>query len=351
MIENAVYQEDLYEINKIGVQWEQLRRKSVLITGAAGLIGSVLADTMIYRNEHYSAGMELWFLGRNEHQFRSRYKEYFSKEYCHFLIQDVSCPIHIEGTVDYIIHAASKGDPDSFRNDPVGVMNANYQGMYQVLELAREKQSVRVLYISSGEVYGIVKSDHIGGLIEKDYGYLDILLPRSCYSSSKRAAETLCISYAEQFGVNVVIARLCHTYGPSMQDTDSRVISEFIHSALQKKDIVMKSQGLQKRSYCYVADAVSALMFILLKGNHCEAYNVANKDGSITIYELAELVARLAGTKVIGETLSQIESKNSSHILHAILNPAKLENLGWKPYYGVHEGVERTMRILKDIMS
>ncbi len=351
MIENVLYQEDLKQINELDIPWECLRGKSVLITGASGLIGSVITDVFIYRNEHFKAEMELWLLGRSEKQFSLRYKAYADKSYMHFLVQDVCDPIHLNGNVDYIIHAASKGDPASFARDPVGIMNSNYMGMYQVLELAKEKRSVRVLYISSGEVYGIVDNDDTQELKikEEEYGYVDILSSRSGYSSSKRAAETLCISHAEQFGTNVVIARLCHTYGATMQNNDNRVIGEFIRNAVSGKNIVMRSPGLQRRSYCYVADAVSALLFILLKGIRSEAYNIANGNESITIRELAELSAQIAGTSVIFEAPDMLDIKNSSNINRAILHSGKLEDMGWSPYYGVAEGMKRTIDILKSI--
>jgi UDP-glucuronate decarboxylase len=350
MIKNVIYQEDLKMINNIDVPWENFKGKAVLITGATGLIGSVLAEALIYRNEYYNAGMDIWLLGRSKSRFESRYGESLERNYLHTIIQDVAEPIHIDAPIDYIIHGAGKGDPASFEKDPVGIMNANYMGMYRVLELAKINQVSKVLYISSGEVYGIVNNIETDGqgFVENDYGYLDILLPRACYASSKRAAETLCISYIKQFGINVSIARPCHIFGASMLDTDSRVIGEFIHSVLFKKNIIMKSQGIQRRSYCYVADAVTALIFLLLKGICGEAYNIANKNASITIRQLAELSAGLAKTSVIYDTPSEDEKKNSSNINHAVLNPDKMERLGWKPYYGLQDGFERTISILRD---
>ncbi len=349
MIDSITYAEDLRIINERGADWQKLDGKTLLITGATGLIGSVLADAIILRNELYHANINIWLLGRNEYELRKRYGNYLDRHYFHYILQDVAEKIDIDGPLDYIIHAASKGDPDSFVTDPVGVMNSNYMGMYRLLELARAKWTRKVLFISSGEVYGIAEhSENLRdiGLKEEEYGYLDLLKVRACYASSKRAAETLCASYSEQYNIEVSIARPCHVYGATMLDTDRRVIGDFIRRISKKENIVLKSPGLQKRSYCYVPDAITAMISILLYGKRSEAYNIANRDANITIYQLAKLCADIAGTQVTYEDAGQSDIKQASNIMHAVLDPSKIEALGWRPLYGVREGIERTVRIL-----
>lgn len=353
MLEHQLYKEDMIQINHIQIPWNKINGKTILITGGSGLIGSTLVDALIFRNEMQQANINIWILGRYEKTILDRFGKYLDKQYFHYLKQDVSEKINVDSSIDYIIHGASKGDPYSFVHDPVGVMNANYIGMYQVLELAREKRVEKVLFISSGEVYGIktkenettVFSEKIG-LKESEYGYVDILSPRSCYASSKRAAETLCESYKIQYDVNISIARPCHTYGAAMLDSDNRVIGEFIRKAIKHSDIVMKSNGIQKRSYCYVSDTVSALLHILLLGDNGEAYNIANSNSIITIKELAELIAQKVEMKVIFEIPEEIEKKGYSDIVNAVLDASELEGLGWNPKYGILEGIERTMEIL-----
>lgn len=353
MLEHRLYEEDMKQINHIDIPWDQIEGKTILITGGTGLIGSVLVDALIYRNEKEQTNINIWVLGRNNATIKEKFGPYLEKEYFHYIKQDVCEKINISEPIDYIIHGASKGDPHSFANDPVGVMNANYLGMYQVLELAREKQVKKVLFISTGEVYGTQnKSDDITlkyealGLKETDYDYLDILNPRSCYASSKRAAETLCVSYNSQYGIKVSIARPCHTYGATMLDSDNRVIGEFIRKAEDHLEIVMKSQGVQRRSYCYVSDTITALLYILLLGDNGNAYNIANKNSIINIKELAELIARKAETKVVFGLPNEIEKKGYSNIVNAVLDENKLKDLGWKPKYGIQEGIERTLEIL-----
>ena len=353
MLNHELYIEDLEQINSIHIPWERLENRSILITGGTGLIGSVLVDSLIYRNEEKNAGIAIWVLARNEVTLKERFADYINRPYFHYLIQDVCNQIDMDNPIDFIIHGASKGDPYSFVHDPVGVMNANYIGTYQVLELARKKSCEKVLFISSGEVYGVLDNmkrpigeNSENGIKETEYGYLDILNTRSCYASSKRAAETLCISYSDKYGIKVNIARPCHTYGPTMQNTDSRVIGEFIRDALQHKNIVMKSEGVQERSYCYAADTVAALLTILLIGENSIVYNIANKVSVITIRRLAELIANKTGTKVIFNIPKSFEKKGYSDIIHAVLDASKLEDIGWHPNYGISDGIDRVMKIL-----
>jgi|LSQX01.2.fsa_nt_gb nucleoside-diphosphate-sugar epimerase len=352
MMENKLYIEDLEQINKTDIPWEELQGKAVLVTGANGLIGSVLVDTLIYRNEVMQAETDIWVLVRNEDLLREKFGKYFGRKYFHYLIQDVCLDIKVEKKIDYIIHAASKGDPRSFVSDPVGIMNANYLGMLHVLELAKEKKSKKVIYISSGEVYGIVKAETISseykGIHEEEYGYLDILNPRACYASSKRAAETLCISYSKQYGIDVSIARPCHTYGPTMLESDSRVVNEFIRSTIEHSDIVLKSLGLQQRSYCYVADTAAAIFTLLLSGEKNEAYNISNPNSILTIKELAELLTRIGGTKIRYEIPDSIEKSGYSDIVHAVLDARKLYELFWRPSYDIEKGIIRSTKILAD---
>ena len=352
MIEHGLYREDLEQINSTDLPWQELQGKSILIAGANGLIGSVLVDALIYRNEMLQADINIWLLVRKEDHLRERFGKYFGKKYFHYILQDVCQNIWIDVEIDYIIHAAGKGDPRSFATDPVGIMNANYMGMLQVLELANRKKVKKVVYISSGEVYGVVNSEQLSenlqGMGERDYGYLDILKARACYASSKRAAETLCVSYSSQYGLNVSIARPCHTYGAPMLQDDSRVICEFIRATLKNSDLVMKSSGLQQRSYCYIADTAAAVFTILLLGNRDQAYNIANPHSNITIKKLAELLTGMAGTKVRYEIPDQTEQKGYSDIIHAVLDSRKLSGLGWKPVYDIEKGLLRTIEILRN---
>lgn len=349
MINNHIYDKDLMYINNFELPWERLDGKAILVTGGSGLIGSTIIDAIIYRNEKRHSGIDVWVLSRNEKVVNERFGKYFEKSYFHYLCQDVCEKINIPSEIEYIVHGAGKGDPNSFASDPVGVMNANYMGMYQVLELAREQRTNKVVYISSGEVYGDQSQERrlIEGVKEADYGYVNLLDPRACYASSKRAAETLCAAYRMQYGVNVSIARPCHTYGAAMLDSDNRVVGEFLRKAKRKESIVLKSQGLQERNYCYVSDTVTALLIILLKGESGKAYNIADRHSVIRIRDMAELLAEQTGTEVIFEKATEFEKKGYGIIERAVLDPSALEKLGWSAEYHLKKGLNHVLSMME----
>ena len=155
-------------------------------------------------------------------------------------------------------------------------------------------------------------------------------LPRSCYPSSKRAAETLCASYAVEYGADVVIARPCHIYGPYFTEQDNRVYAQFIRNVVRNEDIVMKSTGEQFRSWCYVVDCASALLYILLKGERGQAYNIADESSIISIKELAEMVAEIGNKKVIMDLPTDVERKGFNVVTKSVFSTTKIRSLGWK---------------------
>lgn len=247
-------------------------------------------------------------------------------------------PILFNETVDYIIHGASNASPKRYATDPIGTMKANLWGVDNMLNLAK-KENARFLFISSGEVYG---EGNGVDFTETCSGYIDCLNPRACYPSSKRASETLCISYKEQYNVNVVIARPGHIYGPDT-GRDDRAFAQFLRKAKAGEDILLKSEGFQVRSYCHVTDCVSALLYILLRGVNGEAYNIANRESVYSIREVAEKIARIGGQKVSFSLSSKEESKGYSTIFRAVLDPSKLEHLGWEPQFSLEKGLRQIL--------
>ena len=308
--------------------------RSVLITGASGLIGSALVDLLMSLNRKFDAQIKIYAVSRNRDYAETRFQTYWGDSNFHYICHDVTEPFSLDIPLDYIIHGASNASPQHYALDPVGTMKANLWGVSNLLDLAREKEA-RLLYISSGEVYG----EGDGRDFTENYsGYMDCLNPRSCYPSSKRASETLCISYKEQYKVDVVIARPCHIYGPDTS-RDDRAFAQFLRCAKQGEDIVLKSEGKQVRSYCHVDDCASALLYILLKGENGEAYNIANRESVLSIRELAGMIAQIAGVKVIRDIPSTQESKGYSKVQRAILDPSKLEKLGWTPTISLCDGL------------
>lgn len=326
-----------------------LSTKNILVTGAAGLIGSTLIDRLVEIAQDYNTNMIIFALGRNINKLEERFAEHISSGVVLRLIEgDVTNNLP-EVQADYIVHAASPAHPLAYSQTPVDVMKANLIGTINMLELAKRNRS-RLLFVSSGEIYGTSDVPD-SAFQESDYGYIEILNPRSCYPESKRAAETLCAGYHIQYGVDTVIARLCHVYGPSIIDNNSRADAQFLRNALRNEDIVMKSPGTQTRSFCYVKDAVAGILHILVMGASGEAYNVANKNSVATIREYAETLASISGVRIKNEYPSEQEAKGYSQISRAVLDASKLERLGWEPRYDLRQGLSDTYNCLREKMT
>ena len=274
-----VYNKNIEKAILANNNFESLKNKSILITGANGLIASSIIDVLNWLNINQDYNIRIIALMRNKEKMLDRFKEY--KNF-YIIEQDVTNPIKYNEEVDYIIHAASNSHPRSFALDPVGTMLANFMGINNILDFAYKNKVKKVEYISSGEVYGQGDAN-LDSFIEDYNGKINSTNPRSCYPLSKLASETLCVSYYEQYNVNTVIARPCHVYGPTQTKEDSRVIAQFINNVLNNEDIIMKSEGLQVRSYCYVIDCVTAILTILIKGKSGNAYNIANSSSNLSI--------------------------------------------------------------------
>ena len=287
----TAYQKDILHIFKADLPWDKLSGCNILVTGATGLIGGCLVESLMMNpNRDY----HVYASGRNEERARKRFAEFAEDKAFHFIQHDVMLPLQSDVDFDYIIHAASNASPNFFAQKPVEVIKSNIDGVANLMEYGLTHGMKRFLYVSSGEVYG----EGDGRVFTEDYsGYVDCTKPRSCYPTSKRAAETLCVSYAAEYGADVVIARPCHVYGPHFTEQDNRVYAQFIRNVLRGEDIVMKSTGEQFRSWCYVVDCASALLHILLKGGSGEAYNIADANSNISIRELAETIAKIGGKK------------------------------------------------------
>ena len=320
---------------------QKLRSARILITGATGLVGAFLTDCLLALSDQNALDLRLYALCRNAARAKERFGERVNA-----IAADVS-----EATAlpecDYIIHAASNAHPKAFSADPVGTMLANILGVRNLLEHLRAQGHGRLLFVSTGEIYGDNPAIR-DGFSETDFGKIDSMNPRACYPESKRAAETLCASYLSQYRVDSVVARLCYVYGPTITNENSRADAQFLRNALSKTDIIMKSAGAQVRSYCYVADAARALIAILSGGESGSAYNVANRAAVRSIREYAEALAKVAGVQVKFETPEDAEKRGYSTVSRAVQKPDRLEALGWKPLFSFEGGIEHTFRIIEE---
>lgn len=341
-----IYCQDLQTAINGTPELEKLCGKSVMITGATGLIGSFVVDTLMRYNQTQNAQIHIYALGRNRARLEQRFQDIKSDNLT-FVEHDVNVSPDFDFSVDYLIHAASNAYPAAFVNDPVGTILSNVLGTHYLLDYARKHGARRFLFVSSGEVYG--QGDPALTAFTEDYsGYVDPTQARSCYPASKRAAETLCVSYLKQYALDTVIVRPCHTYGPNVTAADNRASAQFINNAVAGQDIILKSAGTQMRSYCYIADCASALLTVLLRGESGEAYNIANKDARVTIAEFAKIVAETTDRQVLFEEPDAAARAQQTAISYAVLDSKKLYSLGWHGQYTVQDGVKNTVFALKN---
>ena len=328
---DEIIQEDIEAlVNTFDKKFDILNDKTVFVTGASGLIGSLLVRTLLCMNRVKNTNVNVIAQVRNKEAFMNTFNKDYKSDKLEIYEGDVVNNINIDKDIDYIVHLACPTSSPYFVSNPVETIDTIVLGTKNILELAKRKKVKSVLYSSSLEVYGVTEKNPI---TESDYGYIDILNTRSSYSMGKRMAELLCYSYFKEYDVPVRITRLTQTFGPGVLYNDKRVFAEFARCVIEKKDIVLHTEGLTKRSYLYLRDAVNALLYALLFGVPGEAYNVANKNTAITIRDMAEYVCKLfpeSNINVKIEILEDISSFGYNPTMTVLLDTSKIEELGWE---------------------
>lgn len=324
---------------------EKLCKKRILITGATGLIGSNIAEIIFYLNYKYASDNKLYLAGRDFRRIESRFS-YGRNNKFQFVEFDASTgiPPLVDDDFDFIIHAAGNVHPAAYAKFPVETMLCNFLGLNSLYKIANKQ--TRICYVSSSEVYGILNSNEPHK--EDEYGYIDLLNVRSAYVNSKRASETLCVSYSDEFNVECVIVRPGHIYGPFFTSYDTKASAQFIRSAIAGENIVMKSKGEQIRSYCYSYDCAAAVLISLLNGQNCGAYNISNPSSVCSIRDFALELADISGIEVIYEEPSEEEKKGYTPIINSSLNASKLLDLGWNPCFTLREGLKRSVEFNRE---
>jgi UDP-glucuronate decarboxylase len=348
----SIIQQDIEAILKEPLPWEVFAGKQILVTGAAGFLPAYIVETLLYLNRSVlSTPAQIIGLVRNKDYAEKRFEAYCNRPDLKIVVQDVSNPLAGPVAFDFIIHAASQASPRFYKTDPVGTLSANVLGTYHLLQAARHSSCEGFLFFSSGDVYGNVRDGSVP-THEQEGGYLDPTDVRSCYGEGKRVGETMCVSFAQQFGIPTRIVRPFHTYGPGMKLDDGRVFADFVRDILAGGPITLHSDGSARRSFCYLADATAGFFTVLLKGDVGNAYNVANPDQECSISELADRLASVyEGDGVRVERKVRTDSAYvPSPITGVKPSVDKLKALGWRARTSIEEGFQRTVESYREAL-
>lgn len=345
--EHSTYLEDLNQvIQNECVFGTDLEGKTILVTGATGLVGQNIVNALLYFGMKTSVAPKVLALVRNKEKAQKLFAQ--QKKDCgdklEFLIGDVVNLPDITEEIDYIIHGASQTASAAFVRNPVETIETAVVGTKNLLELARTKQVDSFAYLSSMEAYGSPTEEKL--LSENAGACFDSMAVRSCYPESKRMCESLCAAYAAEYGVPAKVVRLAQTFGLGVSGEDVRVFADFARKALKGEDIVMQTKGDSCRMYLYTMDAAAAILTVLLKGKNGECYNAANKETYCSIKEMAELVSATLSKGKSGVVM-QIDEENlkkypPAHKLK--LDTSKLEGLGWKAECRLDEMYRRMVK-------
>ena len=350
--ENNEYIELLRESAAQFPNWKNFEGKTIFISGATGMIGSFLIDSVMLRNEELekSKRTKIIAVSRNRETAEKRFSRWFKKEEFFYYAGDItqfsekinSC------APDFLIHAASTTHPIQYASEPINTIFANVFGTRNMLELAAKKPDSRFLLLSSVEIYGENRGD-VDYFDESYCGYLDCNTLRADYPEAKRLCETMCQAYIKEKNVDAVIIRLPRIYGPTLRSEDTKALSQFIKKGLEGENIVLKSEGKQLYSYAFVSDAVLGILYVLAQGKTGEAYNLGDAESDICLKDLAELVALNVKTKVVFEIPDEKERAGYSTAIKALMKPEKLKKLGWRSHYNIKDGIKKSLSIMKSL--
>lgn len=340
---SKILQEDIESIVSSEIPWLDMKNSSVLITGASGLVGSLIVKSLSAASKRYELNLKIYVVVRNFELAKLVLKDCIVE----YIIQDIRDSLNCDKDVDYIIHCAAITKSKEMIAAPVENIQISLYGTDNILKLAKEKRTRSIVYLSSMEVYGFT-NPNLESVTEKELGYIDLYNSRSCYPESKRLCENMCYCYFSEYKVPVKVARLAQTFGAGTNINDTRVFGQFARSVISKKDIVLHTDGKSTGNYCYTADTVKGILLVLLKGNNGEAYNIANEDACMTVKQMAELVAsKVANGKisVIYEKKDEQSSYGYAPPVKVKLNTDKIRRLGWEPSIGL---IDMYKRMIED---
>ncbi|HVX24110.1 MAG TPA: NAD-dependent epimerase/dehydratase family protein [Candidatus Saccharimonadales bacterium] len=345
---NSIIEQDVNGIIEANPELiEQLEGKSFLVTGATGMIGRYAVCLLAEAARRNGSGSVIAHV-RNQAKAEQMFATYSDDPSLTLLVSDIQDLTELDDNVDYILHAASPTQPQDFTERPVDIIKANVFATANLLEIAKQK-GARFCLLSTLEIYGQVEAPtYPVSVAESDFGALDSLDLRSAYPESKRLAENLCVAYQKQFNVASTIVRVAPVISPAIEDNDKRVFAQFIHDVTDNKDITVYSDAASKRrSYTYIADAVSGIFTALLRStNDNFVFNLANNDNVASIQELAEkiIAASPESTAKLNVVERQADQNTSSSTGLVLLNSQRLLDLGWRPAYSLEAGIKQVVK-------
>ena len=343
---NGILLEDLESIcGRVREPLRSLSGRRILVSGAAGFLPGYLVNTLLHANDTYlSPPCQVICLDNLLTGSEHRLDAWKNRADVVVLNQSATQPVSLLGEIDYIVHAASIASPPVYRRYPLETINVNVDGTKNLLELAAQHKAISFLYFSSSEVYGDPPPEWIP-TPETYWGNVSFTGPRACYDESKRLAETLCMVHHRQLGIPVKVVRPFNVYGPTMRLDDGRIIPDLLDRALKGLPLVLFSDGRATRSFCYVSDAVTAILLVLLSDQNGEAFNVGNNE-EVSIGAVAELVDELMGG---GLGVQFQENQDPDYVVDSPQRRCpdlrKLEStFQWKAEMPVREGLKTTIR-------
>ena len=351
LYQNKLYMEDVRYVAELNLPWDKFYEKNIMLSGATGLLGSFFIDVIMEKNLQ-GQNTKIYALGRNKEKAKLRFLKYTNDQNLIFLPYDIKQAFYQDNLteIDYVLHLASNTHPVQYSTDPIGTITTNVIGLQNMLDFAVSHNAKRFIFASSNEIYGENRGDT--EFFDENYcGYINSNTVSAGYPESKRCGEALCQAYKAQKGLDIIIPRFTRSYGPTMQMSDTKAISQFIKKGVNNEDIVLKSNGTQYYSYQYMADSISGLLTILLLGESGEAYNIAEEHSDITLKDLAAIIAKINGRNVIFELPDAVEAAGYSTATKSRLDGQKLTKLGWKPKYDIQSGIERTIQILRELSN
>ena len=308
--------------------------KRILVTGGAGFLGSHLCD-MLLKSGNDVICMDNLFTGSKDN-----IRHMLANPYFEFIRHDVTEPINLE--VDQIYNLACPASPVHYQYNPIKTTKTSVLGAMNMLGLAKRTRA-RILQASTSEVYG---DPQVHPQPEGYWGSVNPIGLRSCYDEGKRLAETLFFDYHRQNGVDIRVIRIFNTYGPRMNPSDGRVVSNFIVQALRGENVTVYGDGQQTRSFCYVDDLIDGMIRMMAAEDFTGPVNLGNP-GEFTMLELAETVIRLTDSKsrIVHEPLPSDDPTQR----RPIIDLAK-EKLGWQPFVDLEEGLKRTIAYFREVL-